>query len=513
MSLVQCHYRFGFNDSLTADPDNINFTSDDPSQLDLIDFTINTPVHLRIQTYNDAKVAGLLPFQLYYNTSNNPATAIQVTTSSSVVSIVDDPYIADATITDDYSVIYDETDDYIWDDGYFIDASDETPALNFFASNYIDFQFNIQFDDSVIGGTTYYFFLRRNSVVLDTYNAVPSITIISSQSSSSSSNSSSSSSNSSSQSSSNSSSSLSSSSSTNFEDLTTKLRLAQEFDVNREFLPSKATVYLKRNGNNRSSYWPIYNDRKNVIDATNFSTVTSAENIVYFSDIIGDFSGNGYMILDGSPDPSLNVGSLTYPVINYPIRAIEEDTFYFWMRVASTESNVFQAEILIDGNISKTINTVISDPSGDSWSWVSTTIVLPDTSEHILGIKIKEKGAAIDKIYMDTDDVIPYNVGSEYSPSPYLTVHMKVYNEENGIPFSPLFIYDYKNTIDDIIIDDWYNFNIKTMDNNHGYIDANNFGGNYFLVMSTSGGNFDNFITWEMVDNDEYLALRSEIRI
>ena len=310
-----------------------------------------------------------------------------------------------------------------------------------------------------------------------------------------------------------SSSSNSSSSSTSYEDLSVKLRLAQEFDVDREFIPSKATVYLKRNGNNRSSYWPIYNDRKNVIDATNFSTITSAENIVYFSDTIEDFSGNGYMIVEGSPDPSLNVGSLTYPVINYPVKAVEEDTFYLWMRVTSTESNVFQAEILIDGNISKTISTVISNPSGDSWSWVSTTIVLPDTSEHILGIKIKEKGAAIDKIYIDVNDVVPYNVGSEYSLSPYITVHMKVYNEKNGIPGSPLFIYDYKNTIDDIVIDDWYNFNIKTMDNNHGYTDDSDFGGSYFLVLSTSGGNFDNFITWEIVDNDEYLVLRSAIRI
>ncbi len=310
----------------------------------------------------------------------------------------------------------------------------------------------------------------------------------------------------------NSSSSSSSSSLTSSEDFSVKLRLAQEFSVDGEFLPSKATVYLKRNGSNFADYWPIYNTRKNVIDATNFSTITDAENIVYFSDEIEDFTGNGYMIVDGIPDPSLNVGSLTYPVINYPIKAIEEDTFYFWMRVTSTESNIFQAEILIDGNISKTISTIISNPSGDSWSWVSTTIVLPDTSEHILGIKIKEKGAAVDKIYIDTNDVIPYIVGSEYSFSPYVTVHMKVY-ESNEKPINPLFIYDYKNTIDDIVIDDWYNFNIKVMNSNYGYIEASDFSDSYFLVMSTSGGNFDNFIIWEMVDNDEYLSLQSAIRI
>jgi len=278
-------------------------------------------------------------------------------------------------------------------------------------------------------------------------------------------------------------------------------------------LPSKATVYLKRNGNNYSDYWPIYNTQKNVIEATNFSTITSAENIVYLSDIIEDFTGNGYMILNSSPDPSSNVNSLKYPIINYPIRAVVADTFYFWMRVSSVESNNFQAEILIDGNVSKTINTIISSPSGENWDWVSTILVLPDTSEHILGIRIKENGGVIDKIYIDTDNIVPYGVGPDYTLSPYVTVHMKVYDENDGVPGSSLFIYDYKNTIDNIIIDDWYNFNIKVLDNNHSYTNASDFSGNYFLVMSTSGGNFDNFLTWEMVDNDEYLALQSAIKI
>ena len=309
-----------------------------------------------------------------------------------------------------------------------------------------------------------------------------------------------------------SSSSNSSSSSTSFEDFSVKLRLAQEFSVDGEFLPSKATVYLKRNGNNSTNYWPIYNDRKNVIDATNFSTITDVKNKVYFSDTVNGFTGNGYMILDGSPDPSLNVNSLENSVVNYPIKAVVADTFYFWMRVISTESNIFQAEILIDGNISKTINVILDDPSITDWNWVSTTIVLPDISEHILGIRIKEKGAAIDKIYMDVNDITPYDDWPDYSLSPYVTVHMKVY-ESNGKPTSPLFIYDYKNTIDDIIIDDWYNFNIKVMNGNYGYTTANNFSNSYFLVMSTSGGNFDNFIIWEMVDNDEYLSLQSAIRI
>ena len=63
--------------------------------------------------------------------------------------------------------------------------------------------------------------------------------------------------------------------------------------------------------------------------------------------------------------------------------------------------------MLIDGNVSKTISTLIDNPSdGLEWSWVSTTLVLPDNRDHTLGIRIKENGVAIDKIYIDVENNI-----------------------------------------------------------------------------------------------------------
>jgi hypothetical protein len=230
---------------------------------------------------------------------------------------------------------------------------------------------------------------------------------------------------------------------------------------------------------------------------------------IIFEDTIGDFTGNGYMIAVQAPPPSFS----DYKTLNYPVRAITSDTYNLWMRVINTSSNSLEMEVLVDGNVSKTISTTIDDPSdGLQWSWISTTLILPDTREHILGIRMKGNSIAIDKIYIDASDVTPYSEGPGYGESPYLTLHMQVYDSEDDSPGNSLFIYDYKNSIDQVVQSDWYNFNINALDNNHGYTSAANFAGNYFLVMSSSGTTHDNFVVWEMADNDEYMTLPSAFR-
>jgi hypothetical protein len=295
-----------------------------------------------------------------------------------------------------------------------------------------------------------------------------------------------------------------------YEDSPVRLRLAQEFEVNSQFVPTKASVYLKRVGKNTSNYWPIYNTVKTVIDATNFSTIDKENNIVIFGDTVSGFTGNGYMILS-SDNPSFSDFDMS--VINYPIRAITPDTYNLWIRCININTNIFEAEILIDGITFKTIDTLIDNPSdGLEWTWVNTTLVLPDAREHILGIKMKENGSAIDKIYIEADNTTPYTEGPDYSLSPYLTAHMQVYDSLRGEPGISLYIYDYKNSITEIIQDDWYNFDIKVLDNIHGYNEANDFTEDYYLVMSVAGSNTSNFIIWELIDNDEYVAPSSAIK-
>ena len=290
-----------------------------------------------------------------------------------------------------------------------------------------------------------------------------------------------------------------------FENEPVKLRLAQEFSVDQKYVPSKASMYLRRVGKNNYNYWPIYNTRKNVIDATNFSTIDYGENLIVFDDSVSGFTGNGYMNLNSD-------NFSTYSVVNYPIRAFVSDTFNLWIRCMSSNSSTFQADILIDGVEFRTINDVVSDPSDSKWEWIRTSIVIPDTQEHILGIRIKENGAKIDKIYIDASDSVPYSEGPCYGESPYLTVHVRVYGSIDDKPGLPLFIYDYKNSIDQIVQNDWYNFNVGVLDTSHGYILASDFIGNYFLVLSCSGNTYDNFVVWEMSDNDEYLMLPSAFK-
>jgi len=295
-----------------------------------------------------------------------------------------------------------------------------------------------------------------------------------------------------------------------YEDPSVNLRLAQEFEVNSEYLPTKASVYLKRVGENTFNFWPIYNTQKTVIDATNFSTITKEENRVIFNDTIDGFTGNGYMVLN-EDNPSIS--DLDYDTVNYPIRAITPDTYKLWIRCINTINNNLEIEVLIDGNVSKTIDTLIDNPSdGLEWSWVSTTLILPDNRDHTLGIRIKENGVAIDKIYIDVSTDTPYTEGPDLSNSPYLTAHMKVYDSLKGEPGVPLYIYDYKNSITEVIQDDWYNFDIKVLDDTHGYITANDFHESFYLVMSVSGSDTSNFIVWELVDNDEYNAPSSAIK-
>ena len=318
-------------------------------------------------------------------------------------------------------------------------------------------------------------------------------------------------------------------------DSTTTLRLAQEFSVNRNYVPTKASIYLKRIGNNLSDHWTIYNNIKNVIDATNFSNLTQRTNKIIFDDRISGYTGNGYMAL-ANEDPLEIIGSSSnnFGILEYPIRAASADTFDLWIRCQSSESSIFESDILLDNHIISQINETVVE---GQWEWVRKRIVIPDTREHILGIRLMGKGNLIDKIYLDAEDVdeylgqenlyIPVGEGPSYTISPYLTLHLKVYStsiedeydeytpswQSFSVPVSPLFIYDYKTTREEVIQDDWYNFNIRILDSRMGYSNSFDFYGNYFLVLSITGRSDINSILWQLVDNDEYLSLPCAIRI
>lgn len=303
-----------------------------------------------------------------------------------------------------------------------------------------------------------------------------------------------------------------------YEDPPVRLRLAQEFDVNEEFLPSKASVYLKRSGENANTTWSLQSSSATIIDATNFSSISQSTNKIIFDDRISGYTGNGYMSL--APDDEfsiLNGSDSSFPVVNYPIRNSVPTAYSVWVHCHSGSSDPsgssnFDMDLILDGVVVKNISSTISN---DSWVWLNTTLVLPDTQQHTLGIKMKEKGSAIDKIYIDADSSFtPEGDGPPYLTSPYITIHMKVYDGYNfSSPVDPLYVYDYKTTLDEVIQDDWYNFNISVLDSRAGYDLKEDFANNFFLVLSSTGSNADNFILWELQDKDEYSSQNSAIKI
>ncbi len=172
-NITQCHYKFGYNDG-EIDPDDINFFGEG---VNISGGFIGNPIQLRIQVFNTATITAGNNWQLYYDTDNTPATATQVSTASSVVKIINDTDIADGTATDDSIAVFDETPTYTWQNGKYIDQSNETAVLALGENFYTDFQFNIQFDSNAEEGQTYYFFLRMNDSTIDTYSSVPELVI------------------------------------------------------------------------------------------------------------------------------------------------------------------------------------------------------------------------------------------------------------------------------------------------------------------------------------------------
>lgn len=295
-----------------------------------------------------------------------------------------------------------------------------------------------------------------------------------------------------------------------------KLRLSQYFSLEGDYIPSKASVYLKRGGRNTGNSFVIDPNSFNVIDASNFKDINQGNNKILFDEQIEGFTGNGYMVL--APGDFVDIIGDSFDTINYPITSNRDHTYTLWMRVSSSEVtdisallSDFEADILIDGY---TVTTITESITYGEWSWISTNIVFPDTREHIVGIKLKEKGNAIDKIYFDGMNESPYLEGPSYSPSPFFTVHMRLHRGyDKNVPVHSLYTYDYKNSIEEMFQNDWYNFNISILDDRVGY-DANYyFKGNFFLVMSTSGDTANNYCIWEIRDNDEYRINHSLIKV
>jgi len=264
-----------------------------------------------------------------------------------------------------------------------------------------------------------------------------------------------------------------------------KTKLAQIFPVYGSFIPAKASVGLKTSLYANSDYFIFGNQL--VIDSTNFSAITGSSNSVIFNDSVVANTGKG-TILFSQQDASSSI----YPILHYPINFDTINTYDVYIRVYKL------------GNV--TIKLFLNNTEIDSsvvplagWGWHNVSLNISSIGLHSIGIS-SDNNAYIDKIIIqDTAEAAPVGLGYNYSVSPYVTLHCLLYSVANDLPQDQYNVYSYKTSIGEIKQDGIYNFDISPIDNTViSYTDL------CALVLVSTGSYYLNYISWDLLDSNEY---------
>jgi len=265
---------------------------------------------------------------------------------------------------------------------------------------------------------------------------------------------------------------------------------AQIFAVGGSFVPTKASVYLRASLYDNSDYWNL--DNTPVISIANFSSKTTNTTAqVYADDQTSGFDSKAYMLTNS------NGGASDWPVLYYPIKAGITGDFdvYFYQR----SSSGFNANLLIDGVVETSISSAVSG----SWVWSSAgTISIGDTQQHTLGVQFTTDSMLVDKMIIQPNGD-PAPTVEPLTDSPYNTVHAQIYDLTGETPNVPFVIDGYKNTLTDIKNDGWYNFDLTYLLSGSTTFPDDN----YALVLWAAGAREKNYVSWELVDSEEYLDL------
>ena len=264
------------------------------------------------------------------------------------------------------------------------------------------------------------------------------------------------------------------------------IKLAQIFSINGQFVPTKASVFLRPQLNNENNVF-LFSDSVS-IDSLNFSSLSQGTNKIVPADAISDFCGGGYLSVD------VLDATGSYADVEYPIQSTSTGQYRLWLR-SSTFTGEFSAKIFLD-NVD--VGNIGDSSSTSSWEWNFLDIDINDTNAHVLKIRPTINGSSIDKIYITSDlTAVVSDTGPDLSIAPYITIHSRIYAvDNNNVPVDPLFIYDYITTISDLRTDDWYNFDLKFLDSSR----AIPFSRSYALVLYSSGSDDEKYIVWETVD-------------
>ena len=279
------------------------------------------------------------------------------------------------------------------------------------------------------------------------------------------------------------------------------IELAQIVDLSEVADFSKISLYLIRSVNEYSDSHII--DEDILIESANFSSISQSENKVIY---ISKESDTDFGLLQVK---KYDISSSEYPVINYPIKRQSSGLLNGFLRLKSNNLNI-KYSIYIDDNLVFT-KEIISSTS--DWQWCDFNCSVGNSNIHKLGVKIETDDVKYDKLYLSKSNISEPDeyISLEYSESPYITIHVRIFDtlgEYNYTPNSQTTIYDYKNTLEGITGDGWYNFNMKKL-NNEEEIDFNQFKA---IVVSSSGSSNKNYVMWKKNDFDEYSPLPSAMK-
>ena len=286
------------------------------------------------------------------------------------------------------------------------------------------------------------------------------------------------------------------------------VKLGQIFSVDGTFSPSKVSVYLKPvNTSTNSNSFDVSMQQPSgfwgaSIDSLNFLEIFQGNNKIMPKEDTSDYTGNGYL-------ETLSSCSSNSCAISYPVFASDNHGPYnVWLRVRSI-GEVFNGEVYLGDLL---VDNIIEENTNADWHWVSMTISLTTTDIKMIKIKLLNKGNAIDKIY-----IVPLAYGStptgkgfDFTDAPFITVHSQVHKlDVNNYPTKLLCVYSSLNTFRDIILDDWYNFNLSFLSGELEEV----WSGDYAVVLFSSGSNKNRYVMWDTFPNDEYVHEPSIIKI
>lgn len=175
-NLDQEGFRICTSPGNNSDPDDTTDHVWANENIDVTGIAKESPIFMRFSiAEGNVDNSGAEAYSFYYNTTDDPDTATQITTTSNVVRIVNDPYnvIANEASCNTELISSAKTFEAA---GHYIDSANETSGIGFTQNYHMEIQACIQFQSDAGDGTDYYFYARRLGRELGSHTEVPKVT-------------------------------------------------------------------------------------------------------------------------------------------------------------------------------------------------------------------------------------------------------------------------------------------------------------------------------------------------